>query len=73
MFAQHAGCARWAYNWGLDITLEAAQNRRLAKERGEKAPKFPSAIDLHKRLNAEVKPENQWFYDSSIGRSPTGS
>lgn len=65
MFAQHAGCARWAYNWGLDITLEAVQNRRLAKERGEKAPKFPSAIDLHKKLNAEVKPEKKWFKDSS--------
>jgi putative transposase len=64
-FAQHAGCARWTYNWGLDITLEAAQNRRKALERGEKAPKFPSAIDLHKKLNAEVKPEKQWFYDSS--------
>ena len=64
-FAQHAGCARWAYNWGLEITLEAALSRRLSNERGEKAPKFPSAIDLHKKLNAEAKPENQWFYDSS--------
>lgn len=72
-FAQHAGCARWTYNWGLDITLSAAQNRRSALERGEKAPKFPSAIDLHKKLNAEVKPENKWFYDSSRRCSSAGT
>lgn len=64
-FAQHAGCARWAYNWGLDITHQAIDARNIAREKGEKLPKFPSAIDLHKRLNAEVKPEHQWFYQSS--------
>lgn len=64
-FAQHAGVARWAYNWGLDITLEVAHSRREAKERGEKIAKLPSAIDLHKKLVAEVKPEKTWFYDSS--------
>ena len=64
-FAQHAGVARWAYNWGLDITHQAINARNEAKEKGEKPPKFPSAIDLHKQLNAEVKPEYQWFYQSS--------
>lgn len=64
-FAQHAGCARWAYNWGLDITHGVIDARNVAKEKGEKPPLFPSAIDLHKRLNAEVKPEHQWFYQSS--------
>lgn len=64
-FAQHAGCARWAYNWGLNICQQGIKARQLAKEKGEPLPKFPSAIDLHKKLNAEVKPEHQWFYESS--------
>ena len=39
---QHCGAARWAYNWGLERVKQAA-------EAGEK---WPSAIDLHKQLNA---------------------
>ena len=39
---QHCGAARWAYNWGLERIKEAA-------ERGEK---WPTAIDLHRQLNA---------------------
>ncbi|MGI2909647.1 RNA-guided endonuclease InsQ/TnpB family protein [Tolypothrix sp. VBCCA 56010] len=65
LFAQHAGCARWAYNWGLKECFQAIEARNVAKEKGETLPKFPSAIDLHKKLNAEVKPENKWFYNSS--------
>ena len=64
-FAQHAGVARWTYNWGLDITHQAIDARNEARVKGEKLPKFPSAIDLHKQLNADVKPEHQWFYQSS--------
>lgn len=64
-FAQHSGCARWAYNWGLEMQFQVLDARNNAKEKGEPLPKFPSAIDLHKRLNAEVKPEHQWFYQSS--------
>ncbi len=26
---------------------------------------FRDSVDLHKKLNAEVKPDRQWFYDSS--------
>ena len=52
---QHAGTRRHAANWGLDICMEKLR----AKE------KIPSAIDLHKKLNAEVKPENEWYYDVS--------
>jgi len=43
--AKHAGVARHAYNWGLDVCKKAYLN-------GEKRP---SAIDLHKKLVAEVK------------------
>lgn len=64
-FAQHAGCARYAYNWGLSLCFQSIEARNIAKEKGEPLPKFPSAIDLHKKLNAEVKPEHEWFYNSS--------
>ena len=50
--AQHAGVARHAYNWGLAICKQALENKQ----------KLPSAIDLHKRLVAEVKKENPWYY-----------
>ncbi|MEZ4870350.1 MAG: RNA-guided endonuclease TnpB family protein [Caldilineaceae bacterium] len=39
---QHCGAARWAYNWGLERIKPAV-------EAGEK---WPSAIDLHRQLNA---------------------
>lgn len=64
-YAQHAGCARWAYNWGLQECFQSIEARNSAKEKGEPLPKLPSAFDLHKKLNAEVKPEHKWFYDSS--------
>lgn len=65
LFAQHAGCARWAYNWGLQECFQVIVARNIAKEKGESLPKFPSSIDLHKKLNAEVKPKHEWFYNSS--------
>lgn len=64
-FAQHSGCARWAYNWGLEMQFQVLDARNNAKKKGGPLPKFPSAIALHKLLNAEVKPEHQWFYQSS--------
>ncbi len=39
---QHAGVARHAYNWGLDVYNKAFENKQ----------KRPSAIDLHKKLVA---------------------
>ena len=39
---QHAGAARFAYNWGL------ARKQEAYKATG----KSPSAIDLHRELNA---------------------
>ncbi|MFS8877980.1 MULTISPECIES: RNA-guided endonuclease InsQ/TnpB family protein [unclassified Synechococcus] len=53
--AQHAGVARHAYNWGLAICKQALENKH----------KLPTAIDLHKRLVAEVKKENPWYYQVS--------
>lgn len=64
-FAQHCGVARFAYNWGLDVCFKAIEARNQAKEKGETVPKFPSSIDLHKKLNAEVKTQYSWFYNSS--------
>lgn len=52
---QHAGVARYAYNWGLERKIEARKN-------GEKAP---SAMDLSRELNALKKTEFPWMYESS--------
>jgi putative transposase len=57
---QHAGCARWAYNWGLRRKIDAY------KATG----KSPSAIDLHRELNT-LKTKSvedggiPWMYESS--------
>src|SRR5215472_12805074 len=52
---QHAGAARWAYNWGL-----------RAKQETYKATKHtPTAIDLHRELNALKKTEVPWMYSVS--------
>lgn len=64
-FAQHAGIARYNYNWGLDICHEVINERKLASVQGLSKPKFPTAMDLHKKLNAAVKTEKEWFYNSS--------
>jgi putative transposase len=60
MLLQHAGAARWAFNWGLHKKIEAY------KVTG----KSPSAIDLHRELNRLKKlPIEEggvpWMYDSS--------
>ena len=53
---RHVGAARWAYNWGLQKIKDAA-------DAGEK---WPSAIDLHKQLNAiKGTEELPWGYDVS--------
>ncbi len=57
---QHAGCARWAYNWGL----------RRKIEEYKASGKSPSAIDLHRELNVlKTKPIEDggvpWMYESS--------
>ena len=52
---QHAGTARFAYNWGLGRKIEARKN-------GEKNP---SAMELHRELNILKKTEFSWMYESS--------
>jgi putative transposase len=49
---RHAGAARSAYNWGL------ARKQDAYKATG----KSPSAIDLHRELNALKKVELSWMY-----------
>jgi putative transposase len=52
---QHAGVARFAYNWGL-------ARKQAAFANGEKTP---TAIDLHRELNALKKSELAWMYTVS--------
>jgi putative transposase len=52
---KHAGCARFAYNWGLA--------RAIATYRA--TGKRPTAIDLHKQLNALKKTDFPWMYEVS--------
>jgi putative transposase len=52
---KHAGCARFAYNWGLA--------RKIATYKDGK--KAPSAIDLHKELNALKPTSYPWMYEVS--------
>jgi putative transposase len=49
---RHAGAARYAYNWGL------ARKQEAYKATGNR----PSAIDLHRELNAFKKTELPWMY-----------
>ncbi len=52
---KHAGAARWAYNWGLA--------RKQESFRG--TGKSPSAIDLHRELNALKQTTMPWMYEVS--------
>jgi putative transposase len=49
---RHAGAARYAYNWGL------ARKQEAYKATG----KSPSAMDLHRELNALKQTELSWMY-----------
>ncbi len=55
ILAKHAGVARHAYNWGLAACISEYDATK----------KRPSAITLHKRLVAEVKSKNPWYYEVS--------
>ena len=52
---QHAGAARWAYNWGLHVRQERYQATKTS----------PTAIDLHRELNALKKTDVPWMYQVS--------
>src|SRR5260370_4842578 len=51
-YRQHAGAARWAYNWGLARKEEAYGATGTS----------PSAIDLHRELNALKRTAVRWMY-----------
>jgi putative transposase len=52
---RHAGAARFAYNWGL------ARKQEVYAATGTS----PSAIDLHRELNALKKTDLPWMYEVS--------
>jgi transposase len=61
LLLQHAGVARFAYNWGLRRKLEVMQMNQLPIPR----IMLPTAFDLHRELN-RLKPIGfPWMYDSS--------
>jgi len=53
--AKHAGTARFAYNWGLARKIETFKSGQ----------KVPTAIDLHRELNALKKTDFPWMYEVS--------
>src|SRR2546430_12641529 len=52
---KHAGAARFAYNWGL------ARSQEVYRATGKR----PTAIDLHKQLNALKQTDFPWMYEVS--------
>src|SRR5262245_63670240 len=52
---RHAGAARYAYNWGLQRKQEAYRATGNS----------PSAMELHRELNARKQTEVPWMYDVS--------
>lgn len=62
---KHSGVARHAYNWGVDIIHSSLNENFKLFNDGKDPLKLPSSIDLHKRLVAEVKKENNWYYEVS--------
>lgn len=55
LLLQHIGCARWAYNWGLN----------LKKDAFDKKEKILNNIELHRELNKLKKTDIPWMYNSS--------
>ena len=55
MLAQHAGAARYAYNWGLSKRIDLY----------EKEKKSTNAIEQHRELNKEKKSTLAWMYSVS--------
>jgi putative transposase len=55
LLLQHAGVARFVFNWGLERKIEARKN-------GEKTP---GAMELHRELNTLKKTEFPWMYEAS--------
>ncbi len=56
--AQHAGVARFAYNWGLD--------QRIARYKNNQGnDRFTNAMKQHKLLNSLKKDQFPWMYETS--------
>ena len=56
--AQHAGVARFAYNWGLE--------QRIARYKNNQGnDRFTDAMKQHKLLNSLKKTEFPWMYETS--------
>ncbi|OBU75044.1 transposase [Cylindrospermopsis raciborskii S07] len=58
LFRKASGVARHAYNWGNAYIKEVLELREQ-----DKSIKIPTAIDLHKKLVAEVKSQHDWYYE----------
>ena len=54
-FRKHAGCARYAYNWALEMGEKSYAETK----------KIPSAIDLHKLFVSTEKVEHDWLREVS--------
>src|SRR3989442_5704624 len=57
----HAGAARFAYNWGL----EWKSNVRVFNILPHPKLKTPTAVDLHRELNKLKKGKLSWLYEVS--------
>ena len=57
-FRKASGVARHAYNWANATIQNILETRET-----DVSVKIPSAIDLHKRLVAEVKSQYNWYYE----------
>ena len=55
LLLKHAGCARFAYNWGLARKMAAYKDGK----------KTPTAMDLHRELNTLKQTEYPWMYEVS--------
>lgn len=55
LLLQHLGCARFAFNWALNIKKAAF----------DKKERIPNAIELHRELNKLKKTDIPWMYESS--------
>ena len=55
LLAKHAGCARFAYNWGLSLRIEEYKFTK----------KSSNAIAQHRQLNLLKKTQFPWMYEVS--------
>ncbi|MEM6752626.1 MAG: RNA-guided endonuclease TnpB family protein [Cyanobacteria bacterium P01_C01_bin.38] len=59
-FKKASGVARHAYNWANAVFKDI-----LVQRSTDKSLKLPTSIDLHKKLVAEVKTVNPWYYQTN--------